>query len=67
VHTKLQPVNLEDRDHLGDLHIDEKIILKRISKKGMSGSGLDSCGSGEGKVDCYMVWIFGFRERHGIS
>jgi hypothetical protein len=43
--------NLKKRDQSEDLHIDERIILKWILDKSVSGEcGLDSSGSGSGPV-----------------
>jgi hypothetical protein len=38
--------NLKGREHLGDLGVDVKIILKKILKKMALDSRLDSCGYG---------------------
>ena len=38
--------NLRERDHLEDLGVDERIILRLIFRKWMWGYGLDRGGSG---------------------
>jgi len=42
--------NLKGRDHSEDVLLDGRIILEWILKNTMGGSGLNSCGSGQGPV-----------------
>jgi hypothetical protein len=53
VHTGVRRVNLREGDHLKDLGIDGRIILKMDLRQMGWGHGLDRFGSGQGKVaDC---------------
>jgi hypothetical protein len=47
--TELQSENLKGRDHLGDLGVDDKVILQWISNR-VQGCGLDLLGTGQGLV-----------------
>jgi hypothetical protein len=46
VHTVFWLENLKGRDHLGNLGVDRKIILKWILGKRVVLYGLDTCNSG---------------------
>jgi hypothetical protein len=50
VHTKCWSDNLKGRGHSEDLDIDVKIILERIIGKYGGSCGLDTYGSGQGRV-----------------
>jgi hypothetical protein len=53
VHTAFWWGNLRERDHLEDLGIDEKIILKWILKTRLGGRGLGQSNLRQGQVaDC---------------